>query len=175
MMSEDMMKSIPVYPHTDAYASEHGELSQFRESNLANIACRSAIDLEIRRNFDGMYLDAKAVKTVFDTFGVERTMFVLANTVQQKSWDGRFSAANKQWAATIPVPEDVTGGFDRRVQYTATAHPAVLDGFISMARKEAERIRSQPKKTSLHDRLKKVEKSTPKPARQTRQKAAEVR
>lgn len=61
MMSEDMMKSIPVYPHTGAYASEHGELSQFRESNLANIACRSAIDLEIRRNFDGISSTASSL------------------------------------------------------------------------------------------------------------------
>lgn len=174
-MSENTMKAIPVYPHTGAYASDHGELPQFRESNLANIACRSAIDLEIRKHFDGMHLDSQAVKNVLDTFGTERTMYVLANTIQQHDWDGRFSVANKEWAASIVVPADVVNGFDRRTQFIATAHPAVLDGFVTIARKEVERAQSQPMKASIRDQLKKVEKNIQNKPRLPRKRDAEVR
>ncbi len=50
------MNKIPIYRQTSEYAREHGELEQFRNSNVANIACRAAIEEAIRNNFDGMYL-----------------------------------------------------------------------------------------------------------------------
>lgn len=36
------MDRIPLYPHTAAYAREHGELEQYRASLQANIACKNA-------------------------------------------------------------------------------------------------------------------------------------
>ena len=65
-------------------------------------------------------------------------MFVLANTVQHKDWDGRFSRENKAWAAAFLIEPDVVMGMDRRVQFIVNSHPAVLDGFIRMAREAAQ-------------------------------------
>lgn len=45
MSHHDDMKSIPIYPHTGAYAHANGEIDKFRESNLANIACKAAIQM----------------------------------------------------------------------------------------------------------------------------------
>lgn len=169
------MIDIPIYKQTGSYAREHNELPQFRESNLANIACRYAIDKAISDHFDGMHLNPQAAASVIKEFGIDRTLFVLANTVQQLSWDGRFSRENKQWAAAVNVPDDVTDGFDRRTQYIVQSHPAVLDGFISQVREEACRLQEQPERKSVREQLKKLSEKPRKPHRQSRQKAKEVR
>lgn len=116
------------------YAREHGELGLFRQSNAANIACRAAVEEAIRSGFDGMHLNPDAAKAVIRDFGAERVEYVLANTVQQKAWDGRFSRDNKEWAKRIEAPVGVGMGMDHGVQFVVSSHPAVLDGFISQVR-----------------------------------------
>ena len=145
----EQMKQIPVYRQTGMYAREHGELEQFRQSNVANIACRAAIERVIAENFDGMRLRADAVAQVLNEFGADRVQFVLANTVQQKSWDGRFSRDNKAWAAAFSIEPDVVMGMDRRLQFIVNSHPAVLDGFIRMAREAAQ----NQQRRSVRDQL----------------------
>ena len=145
----EQMKQIPVYRQTGMYAREHGELEQFRQSNVANIACRAAIEKAIAENFDGMRPRADAAEPVLSEFGSERVLFVLANTVQHKDWDGRFSRENKAWAAAFVIEPDVVMGMDRRVQFIVNSHPAVLDGFIRMAREVAQNQQSR----SVRDQL----------------------
>ena len=145
----EQMKQIPVYRQTGMYARENGELEQFRQSNVANIACRAAIEKEIAENFDGMRLSADAATRVLEAFGSERVLFVLANTVQHKDWDGRFSRENKAWAAAFSIDPDVVMGMDRRVQFIVNSHPAVLDGFIRMAREAAQ----NQQRRSVRDQL----------------------
>lgn len=94
-----MMNETAVYKHTAAYALEHGELEQYRASLQANIACKNAIEAAIRQYFDGMHLNEVAVTEVMSAYGKERICYVIANTLQQKSWDGRFSPSNKEWLA----------------------------------------------------------------------------
>ena len=86
---------------------------------------------------------------------MERVALVLANTVQLRDWDGRYSRRNKEWAKTIPNdnPETVRCG------YVLNSHPAVLDGFIDLVREEQQRSRTQGEKTqpsrlSVRDKLK---------------------
>ena len=131
-------RAVPIYKETGQYAREHGELETFRQSNRANEFCARGIDQMIRENFDGVRLDPKCIQPVIDTYGMERTLFVLANTVQQKDYDGRFSQANKLWAWTISVPPSLNGlNEDYRWHWVAESHPAVLDGFVNLARKAA--------------------------------------
>ncbi len=151
------MKKTPIYRQTGQYAREHGEREQYKASNLANIACRVAIEEAIRANFDGMNLKAGAAEGVIREFGAERVQFVLANTVQQKEWDGRFSRGNKAWAAAFDIPADEVMSMDRRTQFIVTSHPAILDGFISMVR-EAAREQERP---SVLGKLQKQEPHTP--------------
>ena len=51
------MNETYLYPYSSAEARERNELSLWRESHKANIACRDAIEDAIRRSFDGMHLD----------------------------------------------------------------------------------------------------------------------
>lgn len=132
------MNTIPVYKYSAAYARENNELEQYRASCKANVACKNAIETAIRDNYRDNCLGKEAVKQVVDQFGYERAFYVLANTVQQKDWDGRISRDNKDWAKTIHVFEDKNYfGEDRRSSFEVDAvNPGLTDIFINQARRE---------------------------------------
>ena len=71
------------YPYSAAEARKRNELSLWRESHKANIACRDAIEDAIRRNFDGMYLNEDCLAPVLTAYGYKRTAWVLANTLHE--------------------------------------------------------------------------------------------
>ena len=153
--AKEELRTTPVYPHSAAYAREHGELEQYRAFNNVNLQCKESIEAAVREHFDGMYLSHDAAKGVIETYGMERVALVLANTVQLQDWDGRYSRRNKEWAKTIPNenPETVRCG------YVLNSHPAVLDGFIDLVREEQQRSRTQgeklqPSRPSVRDKLK---------------------
>lgn len=129
---------LPVYPYPASYAHEHGELEQYRASHKANIACRDAIDTAIADHYRDNRLGNGAVKQVIEQFGYDRTLYVLANTMRQKDWDGRISRDNKEWAKTIPVYEDKDSwGGDRRCEFVVDrAHTGLMDLFTTQARRE---------------------------------------
>lgn len=54
------------YPYSATEARKRNELSLWRESYKANIACRNAIEDAIRQNFDGMNLQTDCLKTVLN-------------------------------------------------------------------------------------------------------------
>lgn len=133
----DEKERKPIYRQSAQYAREHGELDAYRASMRENKACKEGIEQAIRESFDGMHLNPASVSSVLEQYGAERAAYVLANTIQQKSWDGRFSASNKEWAAMIPVTEDISAiGEDKRTSFVIDTHPAVLDGFTGIFRAE---------------------------------------
>jgi len=79
------MNMTPLYKHNAEYAREHGELEIYRSSMKANVACKEVIEAAIHGHFDGMHLDKAAVSDVIETCGLERTCYVVANSVQQKA------------------------------------------------------------------------------------------
>lgn len=56
--------------------------------------------------------------------------WVLANTVQQKKEDGRISPENRQWAETLPIPQE-----EHNWQFEVNSHPGLTDLFIGDVRK----------------------------------------
>ncbi len=121
------MNNTPLYTGTPAEARAEGQLQTWKDSQQANVLCRIAIESEIRQSFDGMYLDAGCAERVVEQFGFDRVRYVLAATVQEKDYDGRFSRSNKEWAAQTSVFVNS--------QFVVESHPAVLDGFISQFRR----------------------------------------
>ena len=74
-----------------------------------------------------MHLDKDCITPVLDEYGYKRTAWVLAATLQELNWDGRFHPANKEWAARHYIPRD-----ERHIaDITVRSHPAVLDGFVT--------------------------------------------
>ena len=130
------MNNTYPYPYSTAEARKRNELSLWRESHKANIACRNAIEDAIRQNFDGMNLQTDCLKTVLDEYGFKRIAWVLANTLHELKWDGRFSYANKHWAEKIYIPTDLIHNSD----FVVRSHPAVLDGFVTFYRKAVQAL-----------------------------------
>ena len=131
------LRETPVYPYPASYAQEHGELEQYRASSKANAACKEAIEAAIREHYDGNSLDSQAAAQVVEAFGLDRTLYVLANTVQQKDWDGRISPGNKAWAKSIPIQKNPDAwGEDRNSHLVVDSHPGLTDLFVSAFRKE---------------------------------------
>ena len=126
------LRKAAIYPHSAAYAKEHGELEQYRASNRANLQCKEAIEAAVREHFDGMYLSRDAARDVIETYGIDRVMFVLANTVQLQDWDGRYSLRNKEWAKTISFvptltrPMSIIISFGVRSTWTVTGSSATF-------------------------------------------------
>ena len=98
----------PIYRETANYAYEAGELESYRASLAANVECRRAIEAAISTNYGDNRLDADAaVKSVLEQFSPERVRYVLANTIQQKDFDGRIPQPLKEWAKSVDVcPEN---------------------------------------------------------------------
>lgn len=121
------MTDTYLYPYSAEEARRRNELSLWRASHQANVACKQAIEESIRQNFDGMHLNDTCLRSVLDEFGYKRTAWVLSNTIQQKDQDGRFSQANKQWAKRTYIPSDHRHNSD----FVVESHPTVLDGFVT--------------------------------------------
>lgn len=127
----------PVYKHPGAYAREHDELPVYRASNKANAACKEAIEAAISTHYSDNILHPGGVSDVVDRFGYDRTFFVLANTVRQQDWDGRYSNDNKAWAKSIDIEANPdTWGNDRNSQFVVNSHPGLVDLFVKQARRE---------------------------------------
>ena len=101
---------VPIYRETANYAYEAGELESYRASLAANVECRKAIEAAISSNYGDNRLNADAaVKSVLEQFSPERVRYVLANTIQQKDFDGRIPQPLKEWAKSVEVcPENAS-------------------------------------------------------------------
>ena len=159
---EAAFAELPVYRQNAAYASEHGELEQCCVSHQANIACKEAIEQSIDQNYDGRRLAKGTADKVMQKFGPERVMYVLAYTIQQKGWDGRFHPYNKDWARTVDIPPNPDSfGFERNCEFVVDSHAGLTDLFVSQARREAERQPRASVREQLKQAQEKVEKKSP--------------
>lgn len=124
-----------LYLNSRQEACKLHEEELWKNSYLENCACKYAIENAIRTGFDGMNLNADCVASVLESFGFKRTGYILAVTLQQKDYDGRFSTRNKDWAKENFIAESNERAL---VSYTVESHPAVLNGFVDEFRRELE-------------------------------------
>ena len=127
------MAHKPMYTWSLEDAQDHGVEDLWRESFKENCRCARAIEQAIASNFDGYTLNTSCIKGVLEEFGRSRVRFVLANTLQEKSHDGRFSKDNRTWCKGTYVPKESTNW-----AFSVESHPAVLDGFIHAVKQEWE-------------------------------------
>ena len=124
---------VPIYTQDFAYAQAHNETDLCLQSHRADVACRNAIELAIKDNYSGNFLNtAKVIREVAPVFDIERVMFVLANTVRRKDWDGRISEDNKEWAKTVPAVASERHSIDIIAD---GVHPVLLNALVNTARK----------------------------------------
>ena len=133
-------KSVPVYKDSPAAARERNELDAYRASSAANHACAKAIAEAIRENWTGSRLKDGCVQPVMDAFGMDRLAFVLANTVQLRAYDSRFSKDNRAWAQMALAGADVVIPDDRRNAWKIDTHTILLNDFVQQAREAIENL-----------------------------------
>lgn len=146
---------MEIYRNSAAYAKENGEIQKWRDSKAENIACRDAVDKAVAENFDGAHLKAEEIldSVVIAAYGKERVELILAATIQEKAHDGRFSRDNKEWAASVPMPEG-----EKTYLVSDRTHPILLDALA-----QEYRVNYSEKKPSVMDKLKQsVGKNEPK-------------
>lgn len=147
----------PIYRESANYAMDAGETEQYGQSRKLNIACKEAIEQAIDKHYsyETYCLDTGFVPEIMEQFGADRVEWVLANTVQQKSSDGRFSSSNKEWAQAVSIPEDKDYGINRRFDFVIDkSHPGLVDIAIRAFRKAIDAAREQPeRKPSIKEQL----------------------
>ena len=129
------MPEVPIYHETANYAYEAGELESYRASLAANVECRRAIEAAISSNYGDNRLNAEAaVKSVLEQFSPERVRYVLANTIQQKDFDGRIPQPLKEWAKSIEVCPENASRF-----LVDKPNPGLTALFVDAFRQQTER------------------------------------
>ena len=58
--AQEELRTAPLYPHSAAYASQHGEMAQYNRSYQANSACKEAIEQTISAHYAENRLDTEA-------------------------------------------------------------------------------------------------------------------
>lgn len=126
------------YLYTDGLdaARRSGQIALWRASHQANIACKKAIEDSIRQGFDGVHLKEDCAKEVLEEFGFKRVNWVLANTIQEKSGDGRFRPDNRSWAQRTFIPEDM----GHKVEFIVNSHSEVVNGFVNQVREAYQKL-----------------------------------
>ena len=72
-MNITFTKDTPVYLHSAVYAREHEELPLYRESYLANVACKEAIEKAVSNHYANNHVVVKAsLEEVGSGFSMER-------------------------------------------------------------------------------------------------------
>lgn len=123
-----MAEHKPLYLWSLKDALAHGERDEWRESYRENCDCARAIERAIADNYHDNRLE-DGTQDIIARYGFNRVNWVLANTIQQKEHDGRFSPDNKKWAAQLYIPED-----DVRWHFCVESHPGLTDLFVNQAR-----------------------------------------
>lgn len=159
--STESYADIQVYPYSVSRAEEDGDLDWYRQSHKLNIACKDAIEKAISRHYRNNSLNAKAIQDVVDQFGWAKTSFVLVNTIRNKTWDGRISQENKQWAQLAPMFPDVDSqGNNRRLRYVINSHPGLTDMFAKELRRQYQINQEHIEKPSVRNKLKNTDSRT---------------
>ena len=138
---------VPIYHEMANYAYEAGEMDAYRASHLANIACRDSIETAINENYGDNRLNAQAaVQGVMEKFSPERVAYVLANTVQQKSHDGRITTSVKEWAKKVEVCAENRTDF-----IVDKVNPGLLDLFtVEFQKQTASEVVQAPVEPAKH-------------------------
>jgi hypothetical protein len=134
-MYKDAVKFVDpaklVYPYDLEKAAERSDVRLYHKSADINSICAQTIEETInasRYETNFYNLDIAAMKAI-NEFGFERVNMVLANTIQTRPWEGRFTNDSKKWADGVWVPAEA-------FKYAEPpTNPGLLDMFVDKVRK----------------------------------------
>ena len=113
-------------------------------------------------------MDANVSDGVLKKYGEERTMYVIANTIQLLQGDGRISQQNAHWAKREPIPNESAQDQSLRRDFLVRSHPGLFNLFANITRNTViqAQLARREQKASEQDPpsiLAQLEKPLPKP------------
>lgn len=126
-------KNTAIYLKSLAESRASGEEKLYDDSRCKNFDCARAIESAIS-NSDNV----TAVTDVVAKFGLDRTAFVLANTICNKLDDGTFSKDNILWADSFDIRPEVQNAFG-----IINTNLSILDHFTAVLRERYDKFYSQ--------------------------------
>ncbi len=144
-------KDIPICTQSFLIAKQNNNLDGFRNSITASKACTKFIDGNLSKEYENRNLKG-LVKELEEQFGIERTMYTIAATIQLKNHDRRFTREVKDRAAGFSFADD-----DMRLKFLTEMHPVMLNHlYEKLIDREKELKKSQPeieksKLSSIYD------------------------
>ncbi len=142
----------PVILETWWKAAEQQLHDPYNRSQALNLEFMDEMTSRIRSSYDGRSLNGSLSRGLLAEFGAERTSVLLANVIQHRPWDGRFSQDNRRWAQGFSLPHDDM--WDKLSH--CDIHPGLLDVLTTEVRREIraqEQTQSQEQPKRLADRL----------------------
>ena len=122
------MKAL--YRHSLDDAKHNDDIASWRESHNENIRCRDFFDNEIREKFDGYTLPKDCVNNTVKEFGYDRTMWVIANTINERTHDGRICRENRDWASGLRIPNN-----RNNCDFVLNAHSCLIEGLANQVQR----------------------------------------
>ena len=119
-----------LYKYSLREAKRCSEEQLWRESHAENIRCKGAIDKMVAERYHGSGLPSEIVKDACKEFGIERVGWVLANTVVENDYDGRYRPETKEWVRTTFYIPDEEGNRGFALQ----SHPELINGMVRQYR-----------------------------------------
>ena len=122
--------AVYLYRNSLSEARRCDELQLWRDSHKENIRCRDDIDKMVSEQYNGNILPDEIIKTACKEFGIDRVGWVLANTVIENDYDGRYRPDTKQWARTsFYIPND-----SHNCEFGLRTHPELVNGMVDQYR-----------------------------------------
>lgn len=125
-----------VYPYSYGEAKARGQTAQHRRSYRLNVECALSIRAASTLNLANGHVPLENVREVLEDYGPERVMWVLANTIQQRGSDTRYTEDSRRWAENFPIPADPYKNGDLRFGYLIEGWPPHVVEFLNLAREE---------------------------------------
>ena len=147
-----MYQTYPVYIPSARYARENDEIVLWRESFKINKECRDFINEKAAPAYHDRKLP-EFITELTDTFGLERSMFVMARFVVAADWDKRYDNSVRERAerfdfqdmkesrALYETGQDPHRTADRTADLYSNVHPCILnDAFRRQMKLEQEQV-----------------------------------
>ena len=124
-----MSDKIPLYRSSLNTARHCNEVDIWRQSDLENSRCATAIHNAIDCNFADNHLNTDFMKSIIDEFGFDRVSYILACNIKRAMQDARYSQENKNWSELIAIPDS-----NLRNEYLINNHPVLINALIDKTR-----------------------------------------
>lgn len=117
-----------LYRNSLREAQSTDRVQLWKDSLCENIRCRDFLDKMVAERFDGYNLPSECIQKTVKEFGFDRTMWVIANTIEQRSGDGRICRDNRTWAKSLNIPKS-----ELNSEFALNCHSCLMDGLRKMA------------------------------------------